>query len=217
MLATYTFNSQYQQPTTHDLGLPNLRLLEGGTFEPEQHAAVMVHEFGQIRLRHFQWGLVPSWGGHSAMGKNRAFASAATIFRRPAFQESIRHRRCLVPADGFHVQKDITIGSPVYKLSLPNDPMFCFAGIHEYWTNQRGEEVHSFAIITTGAPRSLSQFGTRMPMILPRNLEKAWLNPDTNLTQIANMLQPLPDKLLKVEVVSTGSDLAPVRRKQVAA
>ncbi len=204
MLASYTFNQYPHTPNAFDIGLPNLRLLEGETIEAEGYAPVLLMEQHQIRLRYFQWGFIPSWSRDTRMGKNRCTATANNIFQRPSFQDAIRYRRCLIPADSFHLTRDILLGSTTYQFSLPQEDMFCFAGIYDSWQSPNGEMVNSFAIITTEAPHALSQMNRHMPLILPRQQEKAWLNPNTNLNHIARLLQqPTKAHQLKIETLST--------------
>lgn len=57
---------------------------------------------GQRRLDVFQWGLVPSWAKDRRIGARMINARAETAATKSAFRSAFRHRRCIVPADGFY-------------------------------------------------------------------------------------------------------------------
>ena len=55
-------------------------------------------------------------------------ARADTLLDKPSFRDAARHRRCLVPADGFHAwEKQGRLRLPHY-FTLKEDRPFFFAG-----------------------------------------------------------------------------------------
>ena len=48
-----------------------------------------------------RWELAPFWSKDGKAGYSTINARAETITTSPALREAFRHRRCLVPADGF--------------------------------------------------------------------------------------------------------------------
>jgi putative SOS response-associated peptidase YedK len=64
-----------------------------------------------------------------------------------------------------------------------------FAGLYDTWTTPDGEELYTFTIITTDADESLAKRHNRMPVILARALEGAWLDPE--LTRAHDVLDVL--------------------------
>ena len=69
---------------------------------PTQLVAVVgLKPDGKTRgLATLRWGLVPSWANDP---KRPHFnAKAETVHRLPAFRDSFKSRRCLIPADGFY-------------------------------------------------------------------------------------------------------------------
>lgn len=49
-----------------------------------------------------RWGLIPSWAKDLAKIGTLINARSETVCDKPAFRGGIRHRRCLIPADGFY-------------------------------------------------------------------------------------------------------------------
>ncbi len=150
-----------------------------------------------------RWGLVPFWAKDPAVGNKLINARAETILQKPSFKAAFRQQRCLIPADAFYEwRKDPATGkkSP-YRIFLKESPLFSMAGIWEQWKNREGEIIRTFSIITTSANELMAEIHNRMPVILPRNMEKAWLeiNDETKLTE---MLQPFPAKMMDAYRIS---------------
>ncbi|HEV3298348.1 MAG TPA: SOS response-associated peptidase family protein [Planctomycetaceae bacterium] len=49
-----------------------------------------------------RWGLVPAWSKDPKAGPPLINARAETVATKPSFRTSFKHRRCLIPADGFY-------------------------------------------------------------------------------------------------------------------
>ena len=65
------------------------------------------------------------------------------------------------------------------RIVLKNREPFGFAGLWEHWKSPDGEEILSCTIITTEANELLKAVHERMPVILTRDAEAAWLDPKT--------------------------------------
>lgn len=106
------------------------------------------------------------------------------------FGEAFSRRRCLVPADGFYEwSKDKTDKRP-WRIVDPERPAFAFAGVWEGWRSREGEVIRSFAIVTTSANETLSHIHDRMPVILKREDEDVWLDPDNAEPRLLSLLAP---------------------------
>ena len=102
----------------------------------------------------------------------------------------MQKRRCLVPADGFYEwHKDKSDKRP-WRIVDAERPAFAFAGVWEGWRNPEGEIVRSFAIVTTGANEKLMPVHDRMPVMLKRESEDAWLDPNTPEPKLLSLLAP---------------------------
>src|SRR5438128_7775279 len=49
-----------------------------------------------------RWGLIPSWAKDSSGAASMINARSETASTKPAFADALKHRRCLIPADGFY-------------------------------------------------------------------------------------------------------------------
>lgn len=156
--------------------------------------------------RHFQlvrWGLVPSWMKH--MPKSVLInARAETIDEKPSFKGSFRHRRCLIPADGFY-EWQARAGRPKqpYLIQRSDGAPFAMAGIWDDWLSADGSELETCAIVTTAANDHLAPIHHRMPVILDPKDWDAWLdNEGTSAKEAAELLRPAPDDLMEAVPVS---------------
>lgn len=125
----------------------------------------VIRNFGQLEF--LNWGLRPSW---LKEGQNPFInARMETLQERPAFKNAFKLRRCLVLANGYYEWKKIgSIKQPFY-FSLPGAKLFAIAGIYD------GDTC---ALITTTAwQQEMLVIHERMPLVLPPNLYKTWLDP----------------------------------------
>jgi putative SOS response-associated peptidase YedK len=157
-----------------------------------------------------RWGLVPFWiknpqEAESIRGKTLN-ARCETIFERPAFRLSASTKRCLVPADGFFEWRHIKGKTYPYYIGLVNHALFAFAGIWDCWTDRdTGEQFKSFSIVTTRANSLLEKIHNtrkRMPVILPRDREKAWLDHNLSKDELQAILQPYDPEKMEAHPVS---------------
>jgi len=161
--------------------------------EPEQRELVLMH-----------WGLIPHWAKQRESNYRMINARAETVAEKPAFRSPFRHRRCLIPADGYYEWKSMQGRKQPYYFTMKDDQPFCFAGLWDRWQAPDGPPVESCTIITTGANAFASEFHHRIPVILTRNDYKRWLDPRiTGAAQVAPLLQPFPSEAMSVYPVST--------------
>ena len=69
---------------------------------PTQPVATVRRNGTSRVLSMMRWGLVPSWASDITMGNRLINGRSETVLKKPAFRESFRLRRCLIPADGFY-------------------------------------------------------------------------------------------------------------------
>jgi putative SOS response-associated peptidase YedK len=199
---------------------------------PGQHNPVVVRDAsGQNRLQLMKWGLVPAWSKEAKLPYSTINARAETVATKPAFRKPLVSQRCLVPATGYFewVQDaygatggSVNEGSKArqgkqpYRIRLWGDSggsganevsnldgIFAFAGLYDIWQGPDGEELQTYTIVTTRANSALSAIHARMPVILPGDVEGAWLDRDNkDLDKLMSLLQPYSEEGLTAYPVS---------------
>ena len=151
-----------------------------------------------------RWGLVPAWStGASPTGPPLINARAETLQRQPAFAESFRERRCLIPADGFYEWRDDERGKTPIWVSRPDGDLFAFAGVWAALPARDGSgDLHSCANVTSEPNELIRPIHDRMPVILSPTHEARWLEPDLAEGDLLSLLVPAPEELLGVRVVT---------------
>lgn len=152
-------------------------------------------EIGLLR-----WGLVPGKWATEKKGRPLINARAETIAKQPAFAESFRKRRCLIPADGFYEWRRDDKGKVPMWIHRPGDELFAFAGVWAEYAPTGGEAIVSCSIVTCEPNDLMRPIHDRMPVILPRDAEAAWLAEDAPEEELRGLLQPLGDELEAREV-----------------
>lgn len=124
------------------------------------------------------------------------YTGSKAIFLEPELKNLIRKQRCLVLADAFIIGLESNNPHLVYLRGKKRP--FAFAGIWNRTIDEvTGEDIYSFAIITTTANSLVAGLGVkRMPVILHIEYENRWLRPSSELFEILNMLAPYPTNLM---------------------
>lgn len=164
---------------------------------PTQPVPIVRLEGGRRHFVLVRWGLIPSW----SKGEPQSLlinARAETIAEKPSFRGAFRHRRCLMPADGFYEWKAMPKGpkQPFYIRRRDGRP-FAFAAIWDNWMTADGSEIESCAVVTTEANATLAPIHARMPVILDEKDWDRWLDPETPLKELRALTKPAPDDLLE--------------------
>jgi putative SOS response-associated peptidase YedK len=186
----------------------NLRFeLEGGDAPyvpryngaPTQMLAVITNE-NPNKLSYNRWGLIPPWAKDISIGTKMINARAETITEKPSFRTPLFSKRCLVPADGFYEwQQDA--GKQPFRIFVKTNPIFAMAGLWERWQSPDGGMIDSFSIITTEANSFMKPIHSRMPVILKKEDEKAWLSAKS-ADAILELLKPYPSEEMDAYAVS---------------
>ncbi|OSC43130.1 SOS response-associated peptidase [Mycobacterium decipiens] len=147
------------------------------------------------RVRLMRWGLVPPWtkagsdGAPDTKGPLLINARADRVATSPAFRNSAKNKRCLVPMDGWYewrVNPDAALGrqnakTPFFMHRSDGAPLF-MAGLWSVWKpNGSAPPLLSCTVITTDAVGELAEIHDRMPLMLAEEDWDDWLSPDAPL------------------------------------
>ena len=168
---------------------PRQYITPGGPME------IVSDNHGQRHFNIVRWGLVPGWAKEIRSGRPLINARAETILEKPSFNGAMKHRRCLIPADGYYEWQGDTPGKKQpYHITRPDEALFAFAGIWEQWMASDGSELDSAAIITIAANKTLRPIHHRMPVVITPENYGDWLDNDHISSKKAHeMLMPAPD------------------------
>lgn len=155
---------------------------------PTQELPVVIAGAEGRELRMMRWGLIPFWSKDGGQPYSTINARAEGLMTRPVFREPFRRRRCLVPASGFYEWRREGKYRQPYYITLPDGAM-TFAGVWDRWRGPEGL-LCSFAIVTTAAAAAISHLHDRMPAILAAEDWDAWLDAETPLPVLEDMLRP---------------------------
>jgi putative SOS response-associated peptidase YedK len=145
---------------------------------PGEPVLVQRQEHGRLEPALVLWGLVPEWS-RDPLGHRRPInARSETVAEKPSFRGAWRHRRCLIPADGFHEWQRKADGRRQPWLFRRRDRRpFWLGGLWERWIGADGGELETCVILTTAPNDLLARVHDRMPVTIPEGLEEAWLAP----------------------------------------
>ncbi len=171
---------------------------------PSQPAAVITPSpQGGRALDFMVWGLIPSWVKDLSRSHAPINARSETVATKPSFRAAFRHRRCLVPADGFYEWGLADGRKRPHHFKRRDGAPFALAGIWENWMDASGTEIHSFAILTTEPNPLVSPIHHRMPVILPPSSHERWLAPDPlESAEAGELFLPFPAQEMTAHAVS---------------
>jgi putative SOS response-associated peptidase YedK len=171
---------------------------------PTQLAPVLTAGAERPVLRTMRWGLIPFWSKDGGGKLSTINARAEALAQRPAYRAPFRSRRCLVPADGFYEWQRLDGRKQPYFIRLRSQEPMVFAGLWDRWRSPHGEEILSFAIVTTRANAALAPIHARMPAILAAHLHGEWLDrSNRDEASLLDVLEPFPDDLIEAYPVSS--------------
>lgn len=153
-----------------------------------------------------RWGLVPAWAPDRRTGSRLINARRETLDTKPAFRDSLRRRRCLVPADGYYEWERRDGRRRPFFIRAQDDGLLALAGLYAFWRDPDLPPDHpdrwvlSTTIVTAGAPESLAAIHDRVPVVLRRSAVETWLDPATTVPDALEVLDAAAPPLRHHEV-----------------
>ncbi|PQV62492.1 Putative SOS response-associated peptidase YedK [Abditibacterium utsteinense] len=194
--------------TLEKLGVTRRQFAPSPRFDiaPGQLLGAVVNENGERVFRGFCWGLVPFWWNDEQRETQRLFAARSeTLTNRPSFSAALRHRRAVVPVDGFWMWREIEGEKrPFYFRAKNGEPLFLAA----IWDNGNaaGDGENRLALVSVEANRLVEPLGARMPAVLRGADADLWLDSEINNERVLlKALQTLPARFLGVVATAASA------------
>ncbi len=152
------------------------------------------------RVRLMRWGLVPPWSktGEDGAPDSKAplliNARSEKVTESPAFRNSAKSKRCLIPMDGWYEWRPN--GETAKGKKAPKTPFYMYgedgellfmAGLWTTWRPKGAPKdtrpLVSCTIITTDAAGPLADIHDRMPLTVSAPDWDRWLDPDAPIDE----------------------------------
>jgi putative SOS response-associated peptidase YedK len=183
-----------------------------GNWEPRYNIAPtqpvpVIRQDSKKPVRHLSlicWGLIPSWSKDSSASAKMINARSETASALSAFRESLRLRRCLVPADGFYEWQRTGKAKQPFCFEVNDGELFAFAGIWDRWRDSTGTVVETCSILTTTPNAVTASIHDRMPVIVDPESYDLWLDPGMSDTRVvSHVLRPFDARQMRCYPVNT--------------
>lgn len=158
---------------------------------PSQQVMAVVNDGNKNRLGKLRWGLIPPWAKDAKIGYKMINARSETAAEKPSFRNAFKKKRCLVVADSFYEWRRKDGEKTPMRIKLKTGEPFAFAALWESWQSPDGQTINSCSILTTGPNDLMESIHDRMPVILTKEGEKIWLDPnEEDIETLKALLKP---------------------------
>ncbi|NEU32070.1 SOS response-associated peptidase [bacterium LRH843] len=170
---------------------------------PTQDVFAIIQAEHKRRAGYLKWGLIPSWSKDATFCHKLINARAETIDSKPSFKRAFERRRCIIPASGFYEWMKLDEGKQPHFIFPTTMNFFAFAGLWEKWIDEQNHPTYSCTIITTESNELMAPLHHRMPVILSKDSYSTWLDSNTEIEHVRDLLLPFPSEQMETRPVST--------------
>jgi len=143
-----------------------------------------------------RWGLIPHWSREAKTKYSTINARIETVAEKPTYRTSFKHRRSLIPADGFYEWKVVDGRKVPHHIRMRDGGLFALAGLWDSWEGE-SERLESCSIIVMPANEVMKPLHERMPAIIAPKDYGQWTDPSvTDKTEIMRCLDSAPSSQL---------------------
>ena len=160
------------------------------------------------------WGMVPFWVKNWADAKkqmaNTLNCRDDEMYNKPSWRDAAKAgQRCLIPVTGFYewrwLDEDGNNKIP-YFIRASDQTISSLAGLYSSWKDPATNQYYSsYTVITTEANQLMAEIHNtkkRMPVIIPKEYEKDWLNPNLTEEDVKALCRPYANDKMKAHTVS---------------
>jgi putative SOS response-associated peptidase YedK len=166
----------------------------------------------RLGLAMLRWGLVPSWADTPDRGIRPVNARDDSM-GKPMFAPLFAGQRCLLPATGFYEWRTTGRRKEPVHFSRTGGELMAFAGLWSMWTDGT-RKVGTVCLITTTPNELVAGYHDRMPVIIPPDEYRRWLDNDTPRPELRAMLRPYSAALMTARLANPVLNKAGVEGPQ---
>lgn len=164
-----------------------------------------------------RWGIVP-WYAKEKKNALLINARAETIHEKPAFRQSLKHRRCIMLMSGFfewqHHLKDEKIIKQPYYITRADKKLMAVAAVWERFQPEPDVIIPSCCVLTTEPNPLVAKLHNRMPWILSEEQQHEWLESQVlSQTDLEHLLHQQPELNLRCCSVTPAVNSALYKEK----
>lgn len=181
---------------------------------PTKNVPIVVQRGSERSVRPVRWGLVPTWAKDASSGPPMINARAESITTKPAYAESARRRRCLMPATGWYEWRPGDKRRQPHLCRRGDGRSMAMAAVFSAWwaPDSTDRPLVTCAVVTTAAVGELADIHHRMPLVLEEESWDDWLDPTR--TEIDDLLDPTPGALGELMVHSVSTEVNSMRNNR---
>lgn len=162
----------------------------------------------------FRWGLVPFFmpDREKAFGLRVSTLNCISeeMYEKRSFQDAAKNgQRCLIPVTGFYEWRWMDEKGKVkipYYVSFKEQPIMSLAGLYSRWKDRTTNQYYySYTVLTTPANALMEYVHNnkrRMPVIIPREYERDWLDKDLSRDDVLALCRPFRREAMKANTIS---------------
>jgi putative SOS response-associated peptidase YedK len=174
---------------------------------------LLINKDGGLNYGFMSWGLVPWYVKPEQVPiiRNQTLnCISEEMFDKPSFRDSLKDgKRCLIPMTGFFEWKWLDAKgkekTPHYVF-VKGQKIFSVAGIWSSWKDKSNDSIaYTYSVLTTKANELMEEIHNskkRMPVIIPREYEKDWLNANLTKEDVLALCQPFDTNKLDAYTIS---------------
>lgn len=165
-------------------------------------------------FKFFRWGLVPwqmkNYKEAMDLRVRTLNCISEEMYDKPSFRDAAKNgQRCLIPVTGFYEWRWLDEKGKVkipYYVSFKNQEIMSIAGLYSRWKDKATEKYYySYTVLTTTANPLMEYVHNnkkRMPVFIPKEYEKDWLNKNLSKDDVLALCQPFNADEMKANTVS---------------
>lgn len=128
---------------------------------------------GKNKIKLMKWGFMPNFAKRPIIN-----ARSETVDEKITFRYSFYNRRCIIPATSFYEWEKVEDKKIKRRIKTKNTGLFSLAGIYSVFENKEGKYYEAFTILTRDSLGKMKNIHHRMPIVIPREKEDLWLDPN---------------------------------------